>query len=714
MKQRETAGFSTWCAATIFLGAFLLFQVQPVISKMILPWFGGSPAVWTTCLLFFQVLLLAGYAYADLVHRLDRPPREAAIHLALVLLAVLALPITPGDSWKPTDPADPTWHILALLAVSVGLPYFLLSATSPLVQAWFARVYNDRSPYRLYALSNIGSLLALLSYPFLVEPSLTTRGQGRVWSGAFVAFAALCACLAVKLRRAGALGEGRTGAEEAGEHDRAIPSWSDRAAWVALPALASVLLLAVTNHLCQNVAVIPLLWIAPLSVYLLSFIICFDREAWYVRRWFGLGAAASVLAASYLTMAPLLKGYFERRGYGWQWTYISRHVLVQIAVYLSALFFLCMVCHGELVRRKPRTRRLTSFYLSVAAGGAAGGLLVALACPLVFSTFFELNLALIAGCLLALVTTAVDARRHWLSNTTLLLRSVATLAGAVVLGIVVWAELEARDTEPCVVRARNFYGILAVKERARDDPQRRGMALYHGDTLHGYQLLAQNQRATPTSYYTESSGVGITLRRFAPGAPLRVGAIGLGVGTIAAYARSGDCYRFYEINPLVIEFSESYFSFLSDARARGAEVQIVPGDARLALEREAAQHFDVIVLDAFSGDSIPVHLLTREAFDVYLRHLKANGIICVHVSNRYLNLRPVVVRIAAHYHLESVVVSATEENGAIAAPSEWILVTRNKRFLKEQAIRDAGELVVVDPAFPLWTDQYNNLFQILR
>jgi len=606
-------------------------------------------------------------------------------------------------------------YILLLLAVSVGLPYFLLSATSPLVQAWFARAYVDRSPYRLYALSNIGSLLALLTYPFLFEPSLTTSMQGNVWSVAFVLFGLSCAWLTIKLWRAGPL---RTAAHSESEgspfQSDSPPSWITRLSWVALPALGSVLLLAVTNHLCQNVAVVPLLWIAPLSLYLLSFIICFDREAWYVRRWFGLAAVVSVLAASYLALAPFLKFYFQERGYGWQWTYITMHVLLQIPIYLVALFFLCMVCHGELVRRKPHARRLTSFYLSVAAGGALGGLLVALVCPLVFSTFFELNLALILGCLLSLAVLVVDAKQHWLSETTFLLRSVAVLAGVVLPGIVIWTQLESRDFEPGLVRARNFYGVLSVKERYPEEPETRGLALFHGDTLHGYQLLADGKQDVPTSYYTEHSGVGKTLLHFREDSPLRVGAVGLGVGTIATYGRQGDCFRFYEINPLVIQLAEKHFTFLEDARARRSQIQIQEGDARLCLELEEPQNFDILVLDAFSGDTIPVHLLTREAFEVYLSHMKPDGVIAVHVSSRYVNLIPVVLRIGSHFDLKTALVHSEKENKLAIAPCDWILLTGNESFLQKDAIAEVSQIMAADETFPLWTDQYNNLFQILH
>ena len=722
MKKHTIAGFSAWSAVTIFLGAFLLFQVQPVISKMILPWFGGSPAVWTTCLLFFQVILLGGYAYADVLSRVEQPSRQALVHLLLIGIALVTLPITPASSWKPEDVSRPMIHILLLLSVCVGLPYFLLSATSPLLQAWFARVYQDRSPYRLYALSNVGSLGALLTYPFLFEPTMTTSTQGNVWSATFVAFAAFCVILTVKLWRAGplrAVGEQDDNTASKKEKDDAPPSWVTRLSWVLLPALASTLLLAVTNHLCQNVAVVPMLWILPLSLYLVTFIICFDREAWYVRRWFASGAVVSVLAASYVQMSPFLKSYFVELGYGWEWTYYSKHVLLQTPVYLAVLFFLCMVCHGELVRRKPHARSLTSFYLSVAAGGALGGILVALICPLVFSAFFELNLAVILGFVLALYAFVAERKKQWLPKATRLLRSMVVLTVVVVSLIVVGTQLTLRDLDDALERARNFYGVLSIKERTPEDPEVGGLAMYHGDTLHGFQLLADDKRDVPTSYYTEHSGVGRTFHHVREGSPLRVGAIGLGAGTIATYARQGDYFRFYEINPLVIELTDRHFTFLQAARARGAQIDIVQGDARLSLELEEPQDFDVLVLDAFSGDSIPVHLLTREAFAVYLRHLKPDGVIAVHTSNRYLNLVPVVLRVAQHYNLKNVVVHSARTNELAVAPSDWIVLTKNEQFLQKESFSQQDEderidqSISVDDTVPLWTDQYNNLFQTI-
>lgn len=725
-----TPAFGRWCAAAIFLGAWLLFQIQPVIGKMILPWFGGSPAVWTTCLLFFQILLLAGYAYADLLARWRDPLRQALVHGALLGLALATLPITPGAAWKPPDGTHPVGRILLLLTVSVGLPYVLLSATSPLLQTWFARVYPGRSPYRLYALSNIGSLGALLSYPFVVEPALTTGQQDLLWSAAFSVFVVGCGALAWGLWRARRPAVERPVARPILRGDRAagpdspadtapLPaakvSGRDRLAWLLLPALASLLLMAVTNHVCQDVAVVPFLWIAPLTLYLLSFIICFDREAWYVRRWFALGAMLAVLAASYLMLSAYADRFFRELGWSWPLADLRYSVRVPVAVYLTLLFLVCMVCHGEVVRRKPAASRLTSFYLTVAAGGALGGLLVAVVCPRLWSAFLELNVGLVAAFVLSLGVLVADGYRPWFRRLSVVSRGTGVVFGVVLLAIVLWAQWESWDREGGLVRRRNFYGVLAVRERFPNEPALRGLALYHGAILHGYQFLAEDKRRQPTTYFTEHSGVGCALRCRQPRGPVRIGIVGLGAGTLAAYARAGDYFRFYEINPLVIELAYDPFTFLAQSPAR---IDVVPGDARLSLEQElergARQQFDVLVLDAFSGDTIPVHLLTREAFLVYAQHLKPDGLIAAHISNRYVDLVPVVAEIAHREQLAAALISQTELRDLEFAPSDWMLLSRDPAFLRQPTIQPVAQTPRRADSFPVWTDQYSNLFQILR
>jgi len=721
MKERSAGGLAGWFAATILLGAFLLFQVQPLFSKMILPWFGGSPAVWTTCLLFFQTVLLAGYAYAHGLVHIRGVARQNLVHLTFAALALLLLPITPIESWKPPDGKNAIWRILLLLTRHVGLPYFLLAATSPLVQAWFARVYHERSPYRLYALSNLGSLLGLISYPFLVEPSLTTQGQGVVWSLAFGVYVVLCGVIALRLGRLRLPAEPVPKPSPAsGRGAAAALSWSTVACWIALPALASALLMSITNHVCQNVAVVPLLWIVPLTLYLVTFIICFDKERWYVRRWFAAAAILAVLAASYLVLFRYLDKLFESMGHRVLWWHLTHSVPLEAGVYLLILFLLCMICHGELVRCKPHPRRLTAFYLAVSAGGALGGLLVAVVSPLVFSSYLELNLSLLIGFGMAMAVLVKEARVRWLPRVSWLLRGAAVALAAGVCVVAVWGQWEAWDRERGLQHVRNFYGVLSVKERYPEKPEWAGLALFHNRTIHGFELRAADKRGRPTTYYSEESGVGRTLVAMSDARPMRVGVVGLGAGSLAAYGRAGDYFRFYEIDDDVTQLARQFFTFIPQC---AATVDIISGDARLSLEREPPQRFDVLVLDAFSGDTVPVHLLTAEAFAVYLRHLSPRGVIAVHTSSLYVDLAPVVHKIAEHYDMTDAVVNWpqgnysihwAEEKGYAVTPSQWMLLTRDAEFLERPPVREAAETVFVDRPLPLWTDQYNNLFQMLR
>jgi SAM-dependent methyltransferase len=482
-------------------------------------------------------------------------------------------------------------------------------------------------------------------------------------------------------------------------------------AWLLLPSLASILLMSVTSHLCQNVAVVPFLWIAPLTLYLLSFIICFERDAWYIRPLFGLTSVLAVTAASYFVLGKYQQEFWNQMGRGDWWWHVLHSVVLETSIYLVLLFALCMVCHGELVRLRPPPRQLTSFYLTIAGGGALGGLVVAIICPLVFSTHLELNLALFAGFLLAAYLSIVDAKSGWLGATSRLVRGCLGLLGLVVVAVVAWGQWEAWDRERGIVNERNFYGVVSIKERLTDDREHLGIALYHGDTLHGYQLLDAGGRDTPTTYYAAVGGAGRALRVAGRRGPMRVGVVGLGTGTLACYGKPGDYFRFYEIDPLVIRLAKEHFSFLEQS---SADCDIVPGDARLSLERESKQNFDILVLDAFSGDTIPVHLLTVEAFEIYLRHLKPDGVIVAHVSSLYVDLIPVVMALARHYDLLDVIIRNADDNPPLVAGADWMLLTRNWDFLQQDLIREVGQVTAETDKLPLWTDQHNNLFRVLR
>jgi hypothetical protein len=793
-------------AVTIFLGAFLLFQLQPLIGKFILPWFGGGPGVWTVCLLFFQTLLLGGYAYAHWTNRLAAR-RQALVHLALVLGAVLLLPIIPPAGWKPAGTENPTLHILGLLMGTVGGPYFVLASTSPLLQQWFGRTHPGRAPYRLYALSNAGSLLGLLSYPFVVEPRLTRPAQARFWGCGLVLYALGCAWCALKVWKsaAGYLPGAVPDAAHSGHKknpptavlsQREVarpsreaghrPAMFDRILWLLLPACGSVLLLAFTNKICQDVAVVPFLWVMPLSLYLLSFIISFDSSRWYARFPFALaltGAAAGICWALFHASELAV----------WE----------QLVFYAGGLFVCCMVCHGELYRLRPDPTHLTGFYLLIAAGGALGGFFVAVFAPVVFRDYYELHWGLGACAALLAILCLRDARRAkltapgaktqtaatqvqnksravlrsifsqpgewtWLGctlpligfwgldrflagfgqelgqapNRTFVVMRIALwsllglliltwvargklrqfthwpwlacswlVLGAVSLGVALWMQA-LKSGGGVVSMSRNFYGVLTVYEHEAQTPKDHHFLLRHGRITHGLQFVEPAEALWPTAYYGAESGIGLAMQSL-PDRPVRIGLVGLGVGTLAAYSRPGDEVRIYEINPEVERLAQTRFTYLN--RCPG-QVEVISGDARLSLERETPRKFDLLALDAFNSDSIPVHLLTREAFEIYDRHLNTNGLLAVHISNHYLNLEPVVAGLASTFHFQSARIDYDEvAEQWWLYPSTWMLLTRDPDLLTWPELAAA-----ITPAstnktsLPLWTDDYASLFRILK
>ena len=667
------------------LSAFLLFQVQPVISKFILPWFGGSPGVWTTCMLFFQIVLFAGYAYAHALTRL-RPRRQFLIHGVLMLSALICLPIAPGDSWKPVGNEDPVGRILLLLLGTVGLPYFVLSSTSPLTQVWFTRVLPKHSPWRLYALSNLGSLAALLSYPFIFEPRWDVLQQTHYWSVSFGLFAALSLWMAH-----------RTSTKTTQIEEKAVvvndqpPLWWHRVLWVVLPALASVMLLATTNHVCQDVAVVPFMWVAPLSLYLITFIICFEHERWYVRGVWTVLAMAVIFVTAADKKMPVD---------------VSPNYLAEMAWSFGAMFLACLICHGELARLKPDSSRLTEFYLLMSAGGAVGGLLVSLLAPRVFVTYLEWPLGLIASFAVAvgaLVFAILSMNKKWVKWAI----SLAVI-GQGIFGVVMLCKWTL-PVDKRIERLRNFYGAVNVDEDWDTGLENTYRTLTHGGIIHGMQNLGAEFRDIPVSYYGHESGIGRSLDSLMNNPAARVGIVGMGAGTTASYARRGQHWRFYEINPEISRLARKHFTYLADAEKRGASVETIIGDARLMLERESDQKLDVILLDAFSGDAIPVHLLTQEAFAIYRRHMKPDGIIAVHVTNSYLALAPVVERLAADMGWKATRI-ITEEDGDLDS-TDYVMVTLNEAFLKATPADEPEDPEPRD--VPLWTDKRHDLFQIL-
>jgi len=676
-------------AVTIFASAFLLFLVQPIIAKQILPWFGGSAAVWTTCLVFFQTALLAGYAYTDWSVRKLPPRRQVVLHTVLLVASLVLLPIIPSASWKPGGTENPIGLILGLLTATIGLPYFLLSTTSPLVQAWFARRHPGRNPYRLFALSNFASMLALVGYPFLLEPWVATRAQAWGWSAGYTTFAVLSIAAAwTSLRPAahstveqdGAVAPAATDAYVADERP---PKPGRQVLWCALAATGSLLLLSVSNHITQNIAAVPLLWIVPLSLYLLTFIICFDAPRWYRSDWILPMAAAALGVMAWTFADPKL----------------THNLGIQVGVFCVGLFIACMFCHGELARSKPAPRYLTRFYLMISLGGALGSAVVGILAPLLLPAYFELSFGLVlAGGLLA-----------WqVRHEVFVMKGLASASILATIGCAAWGVIEFYDST--IMSTRNFYGVLRVQQYGeKDDNERR--QLIHGTILHGNQYLAAVFRRQPTTYYTTNSGIGRVLESLNPSTrPLKVGVIGLGAGTLAAYGSKGDVFRFYDINPAVVDTAHRYFTYLGES---DATIETVLGDARLSLEREPSQQFDVLAIDAFSSDAIPVHLITSEAMSVYLKHMRDGGVIAFHVTNRFLDLMPVVKALADAHGLRATWVR-DEAEGALASRSDWVLLARDGSLLDLPRVAEAAIPIVAHPDWRLWTDDFNNLVQVLK
>ncbi|HMR75617.1 MAG TPA: fused MFS/spermidine synthase, partial [Polyangiaceae bacterium] len=706
-------------AVAIFLGAFLLFQVQPMAGRQILPWFGGGPAVWTTCLLFFQVLLLVGYTYAHLLSRLTLT-RQAAVHLGVALASLAFLPIIPSESWKVGGAEDPSLRILLLLGATLGTPYLLLSTTSPLLQSWVAKS-GAASPYRLYAVSNFGSLLGLISYPFVLEPALGVRAQAYVWSSAYAVFALVLGALAIRILRAAPAAAAQassraaaanapvadspsptpgatvTGGDGGSNSAVAAPSSTLALLWLLLAACGSLLLMATTSQLTEDVAPIPFLWVLPLTLYMLTFIICFDRERWYVRKlWIPvliLGLLACVTTLR-LPAAPL-------------W--------FQIPSYSLGLFSCCMVCHGELVRLKPDPKHITWFYLVISLGGALGGLFATLVAPQLFLNYWEYHLSLFA----TVVLLAVSVLRGPLESK----RPVVVgcfVVGLAVLGYELMGNIRGHQ-ENRLVAARNFYGALSIYDVGAGT-ERHVRTLFHGTVPHGREVRSAGLLGRPVGYYSEDSGAALAFRfhpnrtRAGAPAPLHVGVVGMGVAALGGLTRAGDSMVMYEINTNIVDLAKEYFTF-RDSMAGKESVML--GDARISMERELKdgkpQHFDLLFLDAFSSDAVPVHLLTREAFAIYDQHLKPDGLMAIQITAQHLDLSRVVLGQAQASGKKTMRFRTQDDRKKFTHWSDWIVITTNEAFLNHPEVR-AREYRPKAPPAPVvtWTDDFNNLFRVLR
>ena len=697
----------------VLAGAGLVFQIQPIVGKLLLPMFGGGASVWTTCMFFFQSMLLAGYGYAHLLTGMSGLRRQAVVHASLLVASMLFLPVSIAATGFSAGTPNPVRLIFLALLVSIGFPFVMLASTAPLVQKWSSITRPAHSPYRLYALSNAGALLALLTYPLLVEPNMSLRTQSIVWSVGYGAFvAALLAAAWLVWVRGDRAAEGLRGGMK--NQEGAIPGRANTpfgaALTVSLSASGVVVLLAITNEITQNVAPVPFLWILPLVCYLLTYIICFSGEQWYDRAIWG---SLFVVAASSLIILHFFATSFS--------------IVPVVVAYLLVLFCSCVVCHAELYRLRPGTSQLTGWYLLVALGGAMGGAFVSLVAPAIFTKYWET----LAGVFLIYVAFGVvvlrDARDRRgnraaksvpalqanLERWGMRLFAIGWVFGLLLLPAVV-VQLNGLRVEYDVASSRNFYGLLNVRDLTSDGVARR--ILVDGTTIHGFQLLEASRRNTPTSYYGANTGIATVMENMErTDAGLRVGIVGLGTGTLAAYGEAPDEFRFYELNPAVVDVARRYFSFLQDSRAN---VDIVLGDGRISLERELRQsgsrRYDVLVIDAFNSDAIPVHLLTLEALELYWSHLKPGGVLALHLTNNYLDLVPVASNLGDRIGKEVLLVTTPRDIG-VSSAADWVLLLEDSGSIAGRMTGDAGASELTLPGLErVWTDDYSNLLGTLR
>lgn len=667
----------------IFLGAFLLFSVEPMAAKQLLPALGGSSAVWITCLVFFQIALLLGYLYAHWLQR--RPVRNAAAtHIALLTIAAALLILLPQPDLAQAA-AHPLAAIFVTLSRTIGLAFLLLASTSPLLQSWLARQQESATPWRLFALSNAGSLLALLLYPTAIERYLSLRHQRAAWAIGF----AIYGVLSILLARAASTASPTTPKESQPLPECLRTPLRAKLLWFLLPAGAAMQLCAVTSHLSQNIAAIPLLWILPLAAYLLTFILAFEAPRLYRRG----------LVVRFMVVMLASLGYMLSK------TDVTVPIVLSIGFFLVELFIACLFCHAEAYALRPaHASEATLFYLLIAAGGAAGSIFIGVVCPLLFDANYDVALSFLTTAALAL---GVTWNGGWAQR---LLWSVGT---ALLLALVIMLHIVyARST---LLEERNFYGALRVRQSTYPPQAHTVRTLLHGTIEHGTQWFAAEFRTTPTTYYATDSGVGLALRWCCADRPRdisrNIGVVGLGAGTLAAYGKPGDHIRFYEINPAVRPIAENLFTYL---RQSPAQITLAEGDARISLTQEAPQNFDVLAVDAFSGDAIPLHLLTTQAMQVYRRQLTPNGILAFHVSNQYLDLTPEIAALASSAGMEARVVDSPGNPSRGEYRATWVLVTNNKQFLAQTEVAIMARNIPSKPGLQAWTDDYSSLLPILQ
>ena len=682
---------------SIFIGAFLLFQVQPMIAKMILPWFGGTEAVWATCMLFFQTGLLIGYSYAHMLSRASMKI-QVIVHLILLLISLGSMPFMPKEWMAPGIDENPVTAILRILMLSVGLPYMLISATGPLVQSWFAKANPKKSPYRLYAFSNMGSLVGLLSFPFIIEPTLHLSSQSWFWTFGYLLYIVLMGIIGWSMAKVKI-----TTKDEAKTLKKEEPGLLTMFFWIALSCLGVIAMLSFTNKLTQDIIVMPFLWSLLLAIYLITFIIAFNSARWYKR--------ALILPLLLMFIGFILKRQVNNVVYDKELS-----VSMTIMIYSLCLFLLCMALHGELSRLKPHSGKLTKYYLFLSIGGVLGGIFVGLLVPMIFDGYWEIYCALFGGIIL-LAAVLLNEKSSDKKISPVLVTGIAliTLGG---ISYSLYREYRG-FYKYIIVSERNFYGALKISElyKGTNNWQR---TLVHGDVIHGMEFMQPENSRVPLAYYGPNSGVGLVLTRYPTrNKPdfqgMKVGAIGLGTGTIATYATPKDVYRFYELNPLVEKLARKYFKYLEESPGK---VEVVIGDGRIALEKDylekGPQDFDVIVVDAFAGDIIPAHLITLEAGQLYMNNLKKDGMLAFHISNNYVDLMPVIAGMAEKLNLYFYYFfQAPDPSGPIEAA--WVILTNNKEWANNPKVKEYEE--AYDPQTldrEYWTDDYSAVWRLVR
>jgi len=682
---------------TIFISALLLFQIQPMIAKYILPWYGGSAAVWSTCMLFFQSGLLIGYGYAHLITKYLSNKNQVRVHLTLLLLSLISIPITPHQWISPESIEAPTFGILALLGLSVGFPYIMVSTTGPLLQYWFSLFEKKKSPYRLYALSNLGSLIGLFTYPLIVEPYFELKTQTWIWSVGYLLFITLCGMIVFRLWKFKPVNEIKL--QEKAEKKSSL---FVKVLWLLLAFMGTSTLLSMTNKLTQDIVVVPFLWIIPLSLYLISFIIAFDNPKWYNRKIF--------LPAFLIVLAIILKKQID-------FSLNDKEMSIEATIFLYCIgvFIICMVLHGELARLKPGKSLLTFYYFMISIGGVLGGVFINLIVPEIFKGYWENYVSFIGTVFLIAIVLYRDKEVIKNGFRRILLVSATAI---IFLTVVFSLNKEYRSFNDNVIAStRNFYGVLKVLEADKGTFNWQRL-IFHGDIMHGMQFMDTSFKGMPVAYYGQKSGMGLALSLFPtrskanyPG--MKVGMIGLGAGSISVYGTDRDLYKFYEINPLVYTLAKDYFTYLDNFKGK---LEVKYGDGRIILAKELSENvnnnFDVLAVDAFSGDAIPTHLLTTEAGKLYMQHLNKNGILAFNITNKYLNLLPVLAGLAESLN-KPMYYFFQEADGSSLVSAMWVLITENTEFINNPVVKEQIQSMDYSTVQKVkWTDNYSSILPL--